>query len=93
MKRFIAVCLALLLLIPTLSSCSDDSGSKIGDTTTLAESTAETRPYLDSLGSYNFDGENFSVLCRKDTEYEVAVDELTGDLVDDEIYKRNLEVS
>ena len=53
----------------------------------------KTSPYLDSLGKYDFGGETFTVLCRNDTVYEVLVDESTGDLVNDEIYKRNLEIS
>ncbi len=89
MKRQIATPAMLLV---SLVSCSDNTAStaKTQDTT-VTES--ETRPYLDMLGEYNFDGEDFVVLCRKDTEFEVAVDELTGDLVEDEIYKRNAEIS
>lgn len=93
MKRITAFVLAIILLTTLAVSCSDKTDKAGGGDTVATETEAETKPYLDSLGEYNFNGEDFTVLCRKDTEYEVSVDESTGDLVNDEIYKRNLEVS
>lgn len=92
MKRILALFLAVTAAFLPLFSCSEKASTKTSDTA-AATTEEETRPYLDSLGDYNFGGEDFVVLCRKDTEYEAGVDELSGDIVEDEIYRRNLEVS
>jgi len=92
MKRILALFLAVTAAFLPLFSCSEKASTKTSDTA-AATTEEEARPYLDSLGDYNFGGEDFVVLCRKDTEYEAGVDELSGDIVEDEIYRRNLEVS
>ena len=92
---------ALLALAMTftavLSGCGSQPEAKNADTTVSDSSEETTSKYLDKLGSYNFEGRDFTVLCREVTDSytynEVAVDEENGDVIDDAVYNRNTEIS
>lgn len=87
------------MIVPTiLSGCGNTAADT--DTTSgegsVSSSDETTSRYRDSLGEYDFGGEDFTVLCRETQNGqffdEVAVDEESGDLVDDAVYKRNAEI-
>ncbi|MCI8388073.1 MAG: hypothetical protein HFE63_06350 [Clostridiales bacterium] len=78
----------------TLISCqSANSGNTDMQNDSISDTPDESSPYLDDLGSYDFGGETFTVLCREiinnESVNEVAIDEESGDIVDDAIYKRD----
>lgn len=97
--RIEALFLAAAMIVPTiLSGCGNTAADT--DTTSgegsVSSSDETTSRYRDSLGEYDFGGEDFTVLCRETQNGqffdEVAVDEESGDLVDDAVYKRNAEI-
>ena len=107
MKRILALMLATLMLATTAISCGGKTEDPAATTTAPAEENATTAateasdqtpdqtlpPELqDTLPDVRFDGETFSVLLRESTKYEMQSDEITGDLVRDAVYQRNLDV-
>ena len=96
-KSRIAVLLALAMIAAALTGCGSANETETKTTTNPDSSDDTTSPYLDSLGSYNFGGKEFTVLCRDTSDgiayNEVAVDEENGDVIDDAVYNRNIEVS
>jgi len=99
--------LALLLLVMTVAACgakdtqTDDTTTaapSAGNDTTPADTTtaapAETLPpeLQDTLPEVNFNNATFTALLRESTKYEMQSDEITGDLVSDAVYQRNLNV-
>ncbi len=98
MKRSISLILALLMLL-SAAACSapDDAGS--ADETNAAATTPETAPVdpreaiSDGLEGVTYDGSTFTLYCREGSFGEnYFVEEETGDVVDDAVYKRNLTV-
>lgn len=99
MKRISTLALALLLL---LSSC----GGAVDETETAAdtsavETEAETGPLTemekralvkDDLPDKDFGGMQFRISTKKGTLYEIDAEELTGDLLNDALYDRNLRI-
>jgi len=91
--------LSLLLLILTVSMLVMTACSTVTEDQSAGEneSTAEetTSKYLDGLPeTMDFGGETVRVICSttdfyKFTERSIVSEELTGDIVDDAVYKRN----
>ena len=92
---------SLLLAAMLLTACgkpATDTDTKTGDTTgdtrdTAAEETTETGPQLE-VPSDSLNGYTFRVLTR-DTDHhikEVYAAELTGEVVNDAVYTRNMKV-
>ncbi len=108
MKKNISVLLLLaMLLTQSLTGCNGgevvtETNAETGNTMdeTTAETTlsaAEKRAATeDSLpDGLDFGGESVHIFAREETpfDYEMGVPELTGDVVNDAIYERNLAVS
>ncbi|MBQ8397685.1 MAG: hypothetical protein IJX53_05725 [Clostridia bacterium] len=103
MKRTLTMVLAALMLCGTLAACSSGGDStdttaapSAADTTVPAGETADPTKdadgfMLDSLpADLKFDGESIGILTWEDVEMpEFEVEEITGDIVNDAIYKRN----
>lgn len=97
--RIEALLLAVCMAVPTvLSGCGDTAvdTDTVSGTDSVSSSDETSSRYRDRLGEYDFGGEDFTVLCR-DTQDglffdEVAVDESSGDIVEDAVYNRNVEV-
>ncbi len=101
--RILAASLAALMLLPALAACAGDDGSTtdttaapaVGDNTAPVETTAATHDaegyLLDTLpADLDFGGETIGILYWDDVEHpEFEVLEITGDIVNDAIYKRN----
>ncbi len=92
-KRLLAMLLVILMVLPVLVACGGDGESEDdGDeniTTTKTESIVPD--------DVTFSGETFTILCREDNAwgehvYEIAADEDATELVNEAVYKRNLEV-
>lgn len=96
MKRITAMLLLLSMLLSAASCTAADNGDdkENKDQTTAVES--ETEPVdprqliSDGLEGVTYDGATFTLYAREDWDYKV--EEETGDVVDDEIYKRERSV-
>lgn len=107
MKRFLSALIALLMLLPVICSCAsnnvndqeikeDAANTPSAELETEPVETEVTRATMpDNLPELDYRGETVTIHSRGDDEsyYEVVSDELTGEVVNDEIYTRNLTVS
>lgn len=103
MKRFISLLLVVfMLLIATACGSGEDdtpntttSGNSEANTS-ASEATTTEEPVpenmRDDLGEYNFNGATYTILSRKNTSYEFKSEEVTGDLVKDAVYQRNVDI-
>lgn len=101
MKRITALILALLIIMPA-AACGDKNNSTNAVTTaaeTAAVTEAEESDSLDSrknisdnLPEADFEGADFLTLVQATFEYDAGIEELTGEVLDDEIFNRNQRV-
>lgn len=108
MKRALSLILAMLMLAMAVVSCGakpDESGDTTTTTaavdagttapaeaTTTAPETTVAPELRDDIPEVNFNGEGFKVLIREETKHEMTSPEITGDLVNDAVYNRELTV-
>ena len=90
-----AVLAVSMLAVSMLASCGE---SETQDETTTAGTTTEnpsteTTSYYDTLDLPDFGGENFTILCRTNVKNELYSESETGEIVNDAVYERNLNVS
>ncbi|MBO4931439.1 MAG: hypothetical protein J6I42_04575 [Clostridia bacterium] len=104
MKKTLTLLLALLILVPSLASCSEttveekpaDEGlapAAVEEAETV-ETEPETTKVSDDLEDVKFDGRIYTVLYRDEAEHlrEIDADELTGDIINDAIFTRTQEI-
>jgi len=107
-KRILSALLASLMLLPTLAACSDEGAGTPADDTTVADTaadttTAETEPreterheIKDDLpADLKFDGRTFTMYVGNQSTYDnfvMGVEEKEGDIVNDAVWERNLNV-
>ena len=99
MKRIFCILLAALLTASVVTSCGQ---AETANDNTAAETTAQTEPaeteprLLDDLpDGIDLGGWNVNVLSGAHPtvcDDEICVDELTGDVINDAVYNRNLAV-
>ncbi len=103
MRKIIILTLCFVLILPLLTGCAHNTD---GDTLTTAvtdtglesltsdTTTAETEFMEDDLGTeINFGGKSIIILYWSDVQnHEFEIQEISGDLIDDAIYKRNQRV-
>ena len=96
MKRPAQITTILLLTALSLQllACGDteNSGNET-DTSTESSATETEKPFLDNLGEYDFNGQDFTMLIRENKVDTTAPEEETGDVVSDAIYNRNAKIS
>ena len=103
-KRIYAMLAAgIMLSACVLSACGEESSPDIAASTTAAETSAPETEELsevelraqvsDDLPEADFDGYTFRVVIENYIGDWYDIPELTGDIVDDAVYKRNLAVS
>lgn len=106
MKRALSLILAMLMLVMTVVSCGGkneptetttaplneaETSASTEATTTVPEETVA--PELrDDIPEVNFNNETFKVLIREETKHEMTSAEITGDLVGDAVYQREITV-
>ncbi|MBE6612450.1 MAG: hypothetical protein E7632_08155 [Ruminococcaceae bacterium] len=73
-----------------LASCGESGSTQTTDTTTEA---ADTTSFYDELKAPDFGGETFTILCRSNVLDEMYTDMETGEVVNDAVYTRNLNVA
>ena len=99
-KRLISLVLVLLMLVPCIAACkskkaAESDSRETGET--VSTEPAETRnkyDVQDDLGEIDLGGKIVTIAQSgiSDYENEVCVSRLTGDLVNDAIYRRNAAV-
>lgn len=101
MKRISTLALALLLLANGLVGCGAETDPETTTATDTVESTTETKPLTemekralvqDDLPEKNYDDISFRISTKQGTLYEIAAEELTGDLLNDALFDRNLRI-
>ena len=106
MKRILSLLLALLMLTASAAACggktedpaattapAQDATTAATEATTTAAPEETLPPELqDTLPDVRYEGETFTTLLRESTKYEMRSEEITGDLVSDAVYERNLAV-
>ncbi len=108
MKRFLALMLALLTVIPLLAGCGD---AGVSDETTASSTTAapsvstettvpaetEVPRITPDLPEANFNGHAFTVLTRGQFSSswfsrDIYAETMTGEVINDAVYKRNQKI-
>ena len=82
MKRLITLLLAVLMCASALFGCSKEEDK---ESETLNINLDEID---DGIGEYDFEGADFTILTRKETNYEHLGD-MAGDSVSQKVYERN----
>lgn len=94
----LALVLVMIFTLTAAVACSDSADSKGGDTATESvEPEATDMKSLrakvdDGLPAKNYDGATFTMMVRNGMEKHFFVEEQTGDIVDDSVYSRGLNV-
>ncbi|MCR4906952.1 MAG: hypothetical protein K6A33_12850, partial [Clostridiales bacterium] len=101
-KRFAALLLALILLLASCSERADLPEESAGESAVPGETAAETAAPLtemekraqvtDTLPAKDFGGMQFRISTKRGTMYEIDTDEMTGDILNDALYDRNLRI-
>ena len=95
-RKILAMLLAALLLAPSMTACGGGEGTETTPAeTTPAETVPEETEIRDDLPEgLKFTGETFTILNREDLQWEneMVTPELSGDIVNDAIYNREITV-
>lgn len=100
-KKFLCLLLALLMALSFAVSCAEDTEQQDPDNqpvdqedpTQTPDDEPDKEDLLLALPTYDFNEEEFVILCRTDKEYEIDTENAaTGDTVNDAIFARNARV-
>lgn len=97
--RQLSAAVLALLCLASVASCGEstqDAPVNTENTTAaVTETETETSSLYEKLGvpENGFGGESYSILCRTDVIDEMYIAEETGDVVEDAVYRRNINVS
>ncbi len=100
MKKISTIALALLLLLSSCGGAETETETVAGEKT-VTETVVETEPLTemekraliqDDLPDKSFGGMSFRISTKQGTLYEIDAEELTGDLLNDALYDRNLRI-
>ena len=90
-KRIILLLLAMSMILVAFVGCKKDE--EVTDDTVETVDTDIFADDEDTIGEYDFEGAEYTILTRTETKYEYASNKgLGGDVVERAAYKRNLEV-
>ena len=101
MKRFAVLILAVLILLPSCSETVPQETEPTAAPGKPRQTVQETAPLTemekraavtDTLPEKDFGGAAFRVSTKQGTLYEIDADEMTGDLLNDALYERNLRI-
>lgn len=97
-KKLLALLLAVLMLVPAMTACgggeNTETAPAAGETAPDETEQTETELRDDLPDGLKFTGETFTILSREDLQWEneMVTPELTGDIVNDAIYNREITV-
>ena len=97
MKKTTSIFLLICIALSLLASCGKDTGNLPSDETTAAETETETTEETvteisDNLPEMDYESIDYNVLAAAEQWIEFYESELTGEVIDDAVYKRNLAV-
>ena len=82
-----------MMAIGTLSACKSGQNEETLTSGDSGEGTGELSEDADTIGKYDFEMSDFTILSRTSTKYEFEPEnENSGNLVSDKIVSRNLAV-
>ena len=87
LKRILPLLLVFIMCTTALIGCSRNDKKPTDDSTAESATTDEDR-VNDDIGEYDFQGAEFTILARKETNYE-HVGDLAGDTVSQKVFERN----
>ena len=100
--KIISLLLLTALSFSMFAACSENKSETVDETTgiadddvTVSETETETEPAIkDDLPELDYGGESVRILARAFERYkdELMVDEFTGDVINDAVYQRALDV-
>ena len=98
-EKNLALILAALILLTSVS-CSAATDNSTNETEAPAVDTVQTEPsetLVEStienlLPAENFGGRDFRISCNSKYSYEMSVEEMTGDVCNDAVFKRNAKI-
>ena len=100
MKKLLSIIVSVILLV--LVSCNKNNKMEsennqptltADNSEQITESLKETETtYIESLGNQNFDGASYVYAFAPQGNLPLGVEELTGDVINDAIYRRDLKV-
>ena len=90
-KRIGITALAALMLVSAVS-CADDGNDAETQAGTRAEDESGEQSAYDSVAKQKYNRE-FAIVTRKSIEDDFKVDKITGEVLDDAVYERNLAVA
>lgn len=103
MKRTLILLLCGLVLAPVATGCAENTNEDnlVTDVKTSADTTEQdpqqkAKDAYSMLKKVNLDGEKFTIVARKgqaNSEKEVWVEDMTGDVITDEVFKRNSKIA
>ena len=102
MKRITVLLLALILLLASCGERIEPQEETAAEENTVQEAAAETQAPLtemekraqvtDTLPERDFGGAQMRISTKRGTMYEIDTDEMTGDILNDALYERNLRI-
>ena len=98
MKKRLTEVLAAALLLSSFTACGDTASETTAADTTAAETEKETTALEariaipDDLPDKDYGGASFVSLCASGQEDALVIEELDGEIVNDETYNMNLRV-
>ena len=84
LKRLAAILLAILAVVAVFTACSKDEEKEKSEGGTYTDLS-----FLDYIGIEDMDGYNFRILSRNGMVDAQYVEEETGDIINDAVYRRN----
>ena len=96
MKRLLSLLIAMLVMLP-LAACGDaaDNGTTADTSTDTVVETEESKPALQLPEGLDYEGYSYHIYTFEHSAYRIEhiAEELNGDVLNDAIFNRNLDVS
>lgn len=93
-KKYTLFCLSAALIGSAVVSCgSGETTETHALETTMTSAVTETQEITPDLPEVDYDGYTYRILAQEDDYSRICADEETGEIVNDALFKANLEVS
>ena len=91
LKKIIAILMVLLMIVPMMFSCAKDEEPDVENGTDDQGNvaTVDGTDVTDDIGERDYGGRKVTVGMNGDTKNLFYIDQMTGKMLDDSIYKRN----
>ena len=100
MKKLLSILLILTMVLSFIACSDPETGANYtnpneNETTTVSDESAEVTEETeipDNLPAQNYNGAEVNILVRSEFVYEFKSDGNNADIVDDTVYRRNLDI-